>query len=204
MFHKRFPRRTSGFFSNFFTSLFPLSPPPSVANPKNGTIPVLHVSLPALGCPHQQPVGDGMKQPPCPGGLTTILPLSRLCQQLQPTCSGSQSDLQKGELCLLPQSFLQASKAAGFKAELPAAWAVVRWKGMSPPAGGKKAWEVVWVFKRKLTGNTRNGTDSGRGSNATFCVSSTSQGVAVLGRSNTCSLLFLQGVENLRTSDVGC
>lgn len=134
MFHKRFPRRTSGFFSNFYCSP-PFFPPPSVANPKNGTIPVLHVSLPALGCPHQQPVGDGMKQPPCPGGLTTILPLSRLCQQLQPTCSGSQSDLQKGSFASFPRVFSKLLDPA----ELPAAGAVVRGKGMSHQLGAKRS-----------------------------------------------------------------
>lgn len=136
MFHKRFPRRTSGFFSNFYCSPPPFPP---IANPKNGTIPVLHVSLPALGCPHQQPVGDGMKQPPCPGGLTTILPLSRLYQQLQPTCSGSQSDLQKEKLCLLFQSFLQASKAAG------SSWAATsqgcgQVEGNEPPVASWSSW----------------------------------------------------------------
>lgn len=181
----------------------PPFPPPSVANPKNGTIPVLHVSLPALDCPHQQPVGDGMKQLPCPGGLTTILPLSRLCQQLQPMCSGSQSDSKKGSFASFPRFFSMHQELLD-PAELPAARAVGRWKGLSHLLEGKKDWEVVWIFKRKPTGNTSNETDSGRGSNTRFCVSSTSQGVAVLGRSNTCSGLSLQGVENLRTSDVGC
>lgn len=157
------------------------------------------MSLPALGCPHQQPGGDGMKQPPSPGGLTTILPLSRLCQQLQPTCSGSQSHLQKRSFASFPRVFFSKHQKLLDPAELPAARAVVRWKGMSHPLGS-----FVDFFKRKSIGNTRNETDSGRGSNTTFCVSNTSQGAALLGRSNTCSGLFLQGVENLRTSDVGC
>lgn len=140
---------------SFLTSIALPPFPPSVANPKNGTIPVLHVSLPALGCPHQQPVGDGMKQPPCPGGLTTILPLSRLCQQLQPTCSGSQSDLQKGSFASFPRVSSKHQKLLD-PAELPAARAVVRWKGMSHPFRGKKVWDVVWMFKRKPTGNKRN------------------------------------------------
>lgn len=102
--------------------------PPSVANPKNGTIPVLHVSLPALGCPHQQPVGDGMKQPPCPGGLTTILPLSRLCQQLQPTCSGSQSDLQKGSFASFPRVFSPSIKSCWIQlsCQQPGLWSTGR------------------------------------------------------------------------------
>lgn len=98
-------------FSNFYCS--PPFPPLSVANPKNGTIPVLHVSLPALGCPHQQPVGDGMKQPPSPGGLTTILPLSRLCQQLQPTAVVLRVTSKRGALPPFPEFSLQALKAAG-------------------------------------------------------------------------------------------
>lgn len=165
MFHKRFPRRTSGFFSNFYRSPpFP-TPPPPVANPKNGTIPVLHVSLPALGCPHTSSQGVmAWSSRRVLGDLTTILPLSRLCQQLQPTCSGSRSDLQKkkrGSFASFSRVFSQASKAAGSSwACQHAARAVGRWKGTS-----KKFWEVVWVFKRKPAGNTRNETDPGRGSN---------------------------------------
>lgn len=69
---------------------------------------------------------------------------------------------------------------------------------MSPPVcGGEKNWEIVWIFKRKPTGTPRNETDSGRGSN-------TSQGLLCWQGGNSSSGLFLQGVENLRTSGVGC
>lgn len=179
MFHKRFPRRTSGFFSNFYCS--PLFPP--VANPKNGTIPVLHVSLPALGCPHQQPVGAGMKQPPCPGGLTTILPLSRLYQQLQPTCSGSQSDLQKGRsFASFSRVFSKCWKLLD-PAELPPARAVVRWEGNEPPVAswssrGQKGIGKLCRFSKENQQEIQGIKQiQDSGSNTTVCVSNTSQGL---------------------------
>lgn len=153
------------------------------------------MSLPALGCPHQQPVGDGMKQPPCPGGLTTILPLSGCISSYNLRAVVLRVTSKRGALPPFPEFCLQASKAAG------SSWAASsqgcgQVEGNEAPIG-----KLCGFFKRK---STRNETDSGRGSNTTFYVSNTSQGAALLGRSNTCSVLFLQGVENLRTSDVGC
>jgi len=82
-------------------------------------------TFPGIWLLRQQEVVDGMNQPLCSVKSTTVLPLSRQYQQLQPKCSGSQSVTSKpfspGALprfqCLLQASDTPPAalcKAAGF------------------------------------------------------------------------------------------